>query len=141
MKDWIKLCRSVEVDCNSVGFVMHCFDNCRDKMTKGMPRRRQRVLPGRVSWRVLDIFYLGGKSPASAGNPAIGRKICTILLKSAMEGNLLPRSVGGKSPAWAGKSAALTESLLPAVSAESPALAGSECYQPGTASVQFPIWF
>ncbi|KAK8560246.1 hypothetical protein V6N12_013046 [Hibiscus sabdariffa] len=86
--------------------------------------------------------------------------------------------------AWAGKCAALTESLLPAVSTEnclpavsveSPAwagksalagnmpdsaqlcrgkftnfapadvivaaLAGSECYQPGTASVELPIWF
>ncbi|KAK8559137.1 hypothetical protein V6N12_042420 [Hibiscus sabdariffa] len=82
MKDWIKLCRSGEVDCNSVGSVMHCFDNCLDRMTKGMPQRRQRVLPGWVSWRVLDIFYLGGKSPASAGNSAalagilLGGKFC-----------------------------------------------------------------
>ncbi|KAK8670315.1 hypothetical protein V6N13_105071 [Hibiscus sabdariffa] len=194
MKDWIKLCRSLEVDCNSVGSVMHCFDNCLDRMTKGMPRRRQRVLPGRVSWRVLDIFCLGGKFCCFGGKfCCLGGKFCTTLLKSAMAGNLLPTAwagksptcgVNGKSPAWAGKSAILTESLLPAVSAEnclpavsaeSPAwagksalagnmpdsaqlyrgrftnsapadvivaaLAGSECYQPGTASVQLPIWF
>ncbi|KAK8635281.1 hypothetical protein V6N13_023158 [Hibiscus sabdariffa] len=179
MKDWIKLCRSVEVDCNNVGSVMHYFDNCLDRMTKGMPRRRQQVLPGRVSWRVLDIFYLGGKSPASAGNSAalagnsaLGGKfcyqqeICTILLKSAIAGNLLPRSVGGKSPAHgvggkiccpdrkspargvSGKLSArnvggiaclggFTNSVPADVIVA--ALAGYECYQPGTASVQLPI--
>ncbi|KAK8696702.1 hypothetical protein V6N13_001834 [Hibiscus sabdariffa] len=78
-----------------------------------------------------------------------------------MAGNLLPTAwagkspacgVGGKSPAWAGKSALagnmpdsaqiyrgrFTNSAPANVIA---ALVGSECYQPGTASVQLPIWF
>ncbi|KAK8624549.1 hypothetical protein V6N13_065886 [Hibiscus sabdariffa] len=77
-----------------------------------------------------------------------------------MAGNLLPTawagksptcSVGGKSPAWAGKSALagnmpdfaqicrgrFTNSAPADVIA---ALAGSECYQLRTASVQLPIW-
>ncbi|KAK8563472.1 hypothetical protein V6N12_035618 [Hibiscus sabdariffa] len=96
---------------------------------------------------VLDIFYLGEKSPASAGNSAalagnsalggkfccLGGKFCSrreILLlagKSARFWSNLPLweisclvvSAENDLPtAWAGKSAALTESLLPAVSAE-----------------------
>ncbi|KAK8636232.1 hypothetical protein V6N13_004936 [Hibiscus sabdariffa] len=102
----------------------------------------------------------GGKSPA------IGRKICTILFKSAMAENLLPRSVGGKSPAHGvGGKICCPDRKSPAcgVGGKLPArgvggiaclvgftnsapadviaaLAGSECYQPGTTSVQLPIW-
>ncbi|KAK8715332.1 hypothetical protein V6N13_042668 [Hibiscus sabdariffa] len=129
MKDWIKLCRSVEVECNSVGFVMHYFDNCLDRRTKGMPRRRQRVLPGRV----LDIFYLGGKFCCLGGKFCSRRETLLSTGKSARfcsnlpwrEISCLAVSAENHLPmAWAGKSAALTESLLPAVSAESPAWAG-----------------
>ncbi|KAL4323125.1 hypothetical protein GQ457_11G026600 [Hibiscus cannabinus] len=50
MEGWIRLRRSVEVNCNCVG-LCKCSASiiCLDKMTKGMPRRRQRVLPGRVN--------------------------------------------------------------------------------------------
>ncbi|KAK8601161.1 hypothetical protein V6N12_051003 [Hibiscus sabdariffa] len=184
MKDWIKMCRSVEVDC---GYLSGYF------------RIRQSVvlcywlIP--KSCNYLSCLYtisLGGKAvtfllPSSQGYLPRKANYCCIFL--AAETLLLPipmrMSAENHLPtALAGKYAALTESLLPAVSAEnylpavsaeSPAwagksalagnmpdsaqlccgrftnsapadvivatLAGSECYQLGTASVQLPIWF
>ncbi|KAK8507665.1 hypothetical protein V6N12_067000 [Hibiscus sabdariffa] len=62
------------------------------------------------------------------------------------------RGVGGKSSAWAGKSGLAGNMPASAqlyhgrftnsapADAIVAALAGSECHQPGTASVQLPIW-
>ncbi|KAK9028187.1 hypothetical protein V6N11_067998 [Hibiscus sabdariffa] len=118
--------------------------------------------------RSIGHFLPRWESPASAGNSAIGKKICTILLKSAMAGNLLPRSVDGKSPAHSvGGKICCPDRKSPArgVGGKLPArgvggiaclggftnsapadvivaaLVGSECYQPGTASVQLPICY
>ncbi|KAK8560264.1 hypothetical protein V6N12_013064 [Hibiscus sabdariffa] len=114
--------------------------------------RRQRVLPGRIilaagqfaglAWR--KIFGLGGKIWAGRNMPDFAQ-IC--------HGGKSPaRGVGGKSSAWAGKSGLagnMTDSAQlchgrftnsAPVDAIVAALAGSECHQPGTASVQLPIW-
>ncbi|KAK9042847.1 hypothetical protein V6N11_071202 [Hibiscus sabdariffa] len=103
---------------------MQCFDNCLDRMTKGMPRRRQRVLPGRVNLgeyfrirqSVLLCYWLIPKS-SSAG-------------KSALAGNM-PDS------AQICRGRFTNSAPADAIVA---ALAGSECHHLGTASVQLPIW-
>ncbi|KAK8606421.1 hypothetical protein V6N13_030704 [Hibiscus sabdariffa] len=103
-------------------------------MTKGMPRQGGNgSCPGRYFGRhsdfgrasycatglclspVLDMFCLGGKFYCFGGKfCCLGGKFYTILLKSAIAGNLLPTAWAGKSPACG----VLTESLLLAVSVE-----------------------
>ncbi|KAK8680392.1 hypothetical protein V6N13_109338 [Hibiscus sabdariffa] len=107
------------------------------KLTRSLYRntRKNMLIQSLLPW-------LDGKSSASAG-------------KSGLAGNM-PDSAqichGGKSSAWAGKSGLAGNmpdsaqlchgrftNSAPA-DAIVAALAGSECHQPGTASVQLPIW-
>ncbi|KAK8670706.1 hypothetical protein V6N13_037324 [Hibiscus sabdariffa] len=82
-----------------------------------LPRQGSWQVTELLSWRDILLPWLGGKSSASAG-------------KSGLAGNMTDSAqiCNGRFTNSAPADAIVA------------ALAGSECHQPGTASVQLPIW-